>query len=140
MLEVIFDTLILCTMTAFVLLIADRKSGRIPWKTDADPSAVTLDAFRSLTGDAVYVLLILAVLLFAYATIIAQIYYGTTAIRFLTKKKLPLFLYFFASAGSTVAGAVVSAPILWTLADLLIGVMTVINCVVLILLRKFLRD
>lgn len=140
MLEVIFDTLILCTMTAFVLLIADRKSGRIPWKTDADPSAVTLDAFRSLTGDAVYVLLILAVLLFAYATIIAQIYYGTTAIRFLTKKKLPLFLYFSASAGSTVIGTVVSAPILWTLADLLIGVMTVINCVVLILLRKFLRD
>lgn len=135
-----FDTLILCTMTAFVLLIADRKFGLIPWKTDADPSAVTLNAFRTLTDGTVYVLLILAVLLFAYGTIIAQIYYGTTAVRFLTAKKLPLFLYFCASAGCTVIGTVVSAPILWTLADLLIGIMTVVNCVVLILLRKFLRD
>ncbi|MBO4931879.1 MAG: sodium:alanine symporter family protein, partial [Clostridia bacterium] len=73
--EVVFDTLILCSMTAFVLLIADRKFSVIPWKTDADPSAVTLDSFRSLTGDAVYVLLILAVMLFAYGTIIAQIFY-----------------------------------------------------------------
>jgi AGCS family alanine or glycine:cation symporter len=140
MLEVIFDTLILCTMTAFVLLIADRKSGRIPWKTDADPSAVTLDAFRSLTGDAVYVLLILAVLLFAYATIIAQIYYGTTAIRFLTKKKLPLLLYFAASAVCTVVGAVIASPLMWTMADIVLGTMTVLNGTVLILLRRNLRD
>ena len=140
MIEVVFDTLILCTMTAFVLLIADRKSGVIPWKTDADPSAVTLNAFRTLTGGTVYVLLILAVLLFAYGTIIAQIYYGTSAVRFLTAKKLPLFLYLCASAGCTVIGTVVSAPILWTLADLLIGMMTVINCIVLIFLREFLRD
>ncbi|MBP3292274.1 MAG: sodium:alanine symporter family protein [Clostridia bacterium] len=138
--EVVFDTLILCSMTAFVLLIADRKFSVIPWKTDADPSAVTLDSFRSLTGDAVYVLLILAVMLFAYGTIIAQIFYGTSAIRFLTTKKLPLFLYGCASAGCTVVGAVVSAPVLWTFADILIGGMTVVNCMVLILLRKSLRD
>ncbi|MBO4931238.1 MAG: sodium:alanine symporter family protein, partial [Clostridia bacterium] len=91
-------------------------------------------------GDAVYVLLILAVMLFAYGTIIAQIFYGTSAIRFLTTKKLPLFLYGCASAGCTVVGAVVSAPVLWTFADILIGGMTVVNCMVLILLRKSLRD
>jgi len=140
MIEVVFDTMILCSMTAYVLLIADRRFGVIPWKTDADPSAVTLDAFRSLTGDAVYILLIFAVILFAYGTIVAQIFYGTSAIRFLTKKKLPLFLYFCASAGCTVVGTVVSAPVLWTFADLLIGAMTVINCMVLILLRQSLQD
>jgi len=134
-LEVVFDTLILCTMTAFVLLIADHRFGILPWKTAADPSAVTLNAFRSLTGDAAHTFLILAVLLFAYGTIVAQIFYGTSAIRFLTKKKLPLFLYFCASAGCTIVGAAVSASVLWMFADLLIGLMTVVNCTVLILLR-----
>ncbi|MGN1346724.1 MAG: alanine/glycine:cation symporter family protein [Eubacteriales bacterium] len=139
-LEVVFDTLILCTMTAFVLLAADRRFSVIPWKTDADTAPVTLDAFRALAGNAVYCILIAAVVLFAYGTIIAQIYYGTVAIGYLTRKKLPLLLYYLASAGCTMAGAVLSSPVMWTLADLVIGIMTVFNCVVLILLRRQCRD
>ena len=137
--EVIFDTLILCTVTALVLLIADRRFGLLPWKTDADASAVTLDAFRALSGELTAVLLSIAVVLFAYATILAQIYYGTAAIRYLTAKKLPLLLYFVLSAGSTVLGAVIPSPLMWTLADLLLGLMTVLNGIVLILLRRHCR-
>lgn len=137
--EVVFDTLILCTMTALVLLIADKRYSVIPWKTAADTAPVTLDAFRALTGDVVYYILIIAVVLFAYGTIIAQIYYGTVAIGYLTKKKLPLLLYFCASAGCTVVGAVISSPVMWTLADVIIGLMTVMNCIVLILLRRSCR-
>ncbi len=138
--EVVFDTLILCTMTAVVLLIADLRYAVIPWKTELDAAPVTLDAFRALAGDAVYYILIAAVVLFAYATIIAQIYYGTVAIGYLTQKKLPLFLYYTASAFCTIIGAVISSPVMWTLADVIIGVMTVINCIVLLLLRNQLRD
>ncbi len=138
--EVVFDTLILCTMTAFVLLIADRRFGLIPWKTDADTSAVTLDAFRALTGDAVSGILTVAIVLFAYAAIIAQLYYGSTAIRYLTTKKLPLLLYYAASAGCTIVGTVLFPPLMWTMADIVIGLMTVVNCVVLIVLRRELRE
>lgn len=139
-LEVVFDTLILCTMTALVLLIADRRYAVIPWKTAVDTAPVTLDAFRALTGDAVYYILIAAVVLFAYGTIIAQIYYGTVAIGYITKKKLPLLLYYCISAVCTVVGAVISSPVMWTLADVIIGIMTVMNCSVLILLRRQCRD
>ncbi len=138
--EVVFDTLILCTLTALVLLIADKRFALLPWKTAADTSAVTLDAFRALAGDTVYGIMTAAVVLFAYGTILAQIYYGTAAIGYITKKKLPLLLYCAASAGCTVAGAVISSPLMWTLADVVIGLMTVINCVVLIFLRRKLRD
>ena len=140
MVEVVFDTLILCTLTALVLLIADKRFALLPWKTAADTSAVTLDAFRALAGDTVYGIMTAAVVLFAYGTILAQIYYGTAAIGYITKKKLPLLLYCAASAGCTVAGAVISSPLMWTLADVVIGLMTVINCVVLIFLRRKLRD
>lgn len=138
--EVVFDTLILCTMTALVLLIADRRYGILPWKSDADTAAVTLDAFRTLTGDAVYWILMIAVVLFAYGTIIAQIYYGTVAIGYLTRKKVPMLVYYALSAVCTVAGSVIASPVMWTLADIIIGIMTVINCAVLILLRRQCRD
>lgn len=138
--EVVFDTLVLCTMTAFVLLCADRTAFPLPWKTDADVSAVTLGAFRALAGDAAYFILCAAVVLFAYAAIAAQITYGSAAVRFLTKKKLPLLLYFAASAVCTVVGAVIASPLMWTMADIVLGTMTVLNGTALILLRRNLRD
>ena len=138
--EVMFDTLILCTLTALVLLTADKRFGILPWKSSADAASVTLGVFRALAGDAVCAVLSVSVVLFAYGTILAQIYYGTAAIRFLTKKKLPLLLYFCVSACGTAVGAVIPSSLMWTLADVLIGLMTVINCIVLVLLRHGLPD
>ncbi len=134
--EVAFDTLILCTLTAFVLLIADKKYSIIPWLTDADNAVVSLEAFRSLTSDAVYYILAVSVIMFAYATIIAQIYYGYSAIKYLTDKKLPLYIYYALSVITAVVGSKVTPPVMWMLADLIIGTMTVINCLTLISLRK----
>ncbi len=134
--EVVFDTIILCTLTAFVLLIADKKYSIIPWLTDADNAVVSLEAFRSLTSDAVYYILSVSVIMFAYATIIAQIYYGYSAIKYLTDKKLPLYIYYALSVITAVAGSTVTPPVMWLFADLIIGTMTVINCLTLISLRK----
>lgn len=138
--EVVFDTLILCSMTAFVLLIADSKFGMIPWHTERDTSAVTLEAFGILTNDFVYVVLCAAVVMFAYATIIAQIYYGTAAIRYLTKSKWLNIAYSALSITCPIVGSVISAHDMWTAADIIIGIMTSANCIVLILLRKECRN
>ncbi len=127
--EVVFDTLVLCTMTALVLLIAERRYGILPWKTDADTAAVTLEAFGMLGGEAVRWVLTVAVVLFAYATILAQLYYGTVAMGYLTGKRLPLLGYYAVSAVCTVVGAVIAPPVMWTVADALIGGMTVVNCI-----------
>lgn len=134
--EVVFDTLILCTATALVLLVADTRYGIIPMKTDADAAGVTLCAFRALAGDLISNILIFAIFLFAYAAILAQIYYGTVALGYLTKKRIPLLLYCVLSAFCAVAGSIISAPVMWTLADIILGLMTVCNCTVLILLRR----
>ncbi len=134
--EVVFDTLVLCTMTAFVLLIAERRFGVLPWKTDADTAAVTLAAFGSLGGEVIRWVLMIAVVLFAYATILAQLYYGTVAIGYLTKRKLPLLGYYAVSAVCTVLGSVIAPPVMWTIADAVIGGMTVVNCVAVMILMK----
>ena len=134
--EVVFDTLVLCTVTALVLLIADRKYGILPYGMNVDVSPITLGAFTSLTGNAVYYILLVSVFLFAYSTLIAQYYYGIAAVNYLTDKKIPRVIYSCLSIGCAVLGSVISAPVMWTLADLIIGIMTAVNCAVVIMLRR----
>ena len=136
MVEVIFDTLILCTLTALVLLIGDCKFGLIPWGTAADAAPVTLEIFRTLGGGTVYRILQGSVLLFAFSTVIAQIYYGTAAIRYLSGKRAPQVIYTALSVICACAGSVISSPVMWMLADGIIGIMTAVNCGVLIILRR----
>lgn len=132
--EVAADTLILCSMTAFVLLTADKKYGILANAGDGAP--LTLEAFSSLTGEWVYGVLAVSVLLFAYATILAQLYYGFIAIGYLTKARLPRMAYLAVSVCCTFLGAVIHVDIMWALADFVVCGMTVINIVVLLLLRK----
>lgn len=140
--EVIVDTLILCSMTAFVILTASYgPSGLLSLSSfspdgAANGTSLAIDAFASLLGAPVAPLLSVSVLLFAYATMLAQLYYGTAAIRFCTGKRLPRYLYFALSVGCAFAGAVTRMDTLWLLADWVVCVMTVINVSVLLLLRR----
>lgn len=138
--EVVFDTIILCTMTAFVLLIAGEKYGIIPWRSSEDVSPVTLSAFGLLGGEMTYGLLSLCIVLFAFATIIAQIYYGVISIGYISAKKTPQIIYYILSVGCAIIGSVISSPVMWLTADLIIGIMTAVNCIVIILLRSRLKE
>lgn len=139
--EVVFDTIVLCSMTAFVLLIADAKYSIIPWSgIDSDAAAVTMEAFTSLTGNYISVILTASIILFAYASIIAQLYYGIVAIESITKKRCAVRLYYFISVCCTIIGSITGSSVMWISADLLIGLMTVMNCTVLILLRRQLQS
>ena len=134
--EVVFDTLVLCTLTALVLLIADKRFALLPWGECADVSPLTLSSFTRLTGEPVYYLLVGSIFLFAYATIIAQLYYGVVAVGYFSGRKTPRLIYSVLSLSSCVAGSVMTAPVMWTLADTIIGIMTAVNCIVIILLRR----
>lgn len=139
--EVVFDTIVLCTLTAFVILIADNRYGVIPWMENVDSAGVSLSAFRNLTSCAIHEILKISVILFAYATIIAQIYYGVVSINFVTKKKWPQYIYYAISVVSPIIGSIISVPIMWSFADIIIGIMTVTNCICLVFLRdKYINE
>ncbi len=137
--EVVFDTLVLCTLTGLVLLIADIRWGVLPWHETADAASVSMEAFSKASGATVASLIRLSVLLFAYSSIIAQFYYGMTAIRYLTKRKTAAILYGLASSVCPVIGAVIPAGMMWVGADLLLGSMTLINCSALVYLSRSAR-
>ena len=135
-LEVFCDTIILCTMTALVLCIGDRQYG-IFSMGDAN---LTLRAYQMFGGDAVYVCMACMVVVFAYATILAQMYYGTTALGYFTGNKMTGRIYTAVTVLCIFAGAVMDTGIMWKLADGLIGLMTCMNTVVLFCLRKEIYD
>ena len=128
--EVFVDTILLCSLTALVIIVA----GEGVLEFDYNPMLITLNAYATLLGGWAGVYITVSVLLFGFATIVCWAHYGREALRFLwknpfAKKLFPIFysaLVFF--------GAVCSVSFAWELADLAIGIMTVINIVILCLM------
>ncbi len=131
-LGVYIDTLIICSATAFVILVSD-----IP----IDPSAtdgitVTMNAFSAVLGNWATYFLFLAILLFAYSTILGNYFYAQSNIEYLSTdiESLPIFkvillcMVFF--------GSVASSDVVWAIADLSMALMAILNVVAIILLHK----
>lgn len=130
--EVFIDTILLCSMTAFVILIA-MDVGNMD---GLDGIELSVGAYTLLAGKGAGIILSLSVILFAFATVICQSYYGLEALSFFTKSKTASNIYIIASAAVIVIGSVISAPLVWQLADLFVGIMTVINCICLVRRRN----
>ena len=73
--EVFVDTIVLCTLTALVILIAEPQGT----KSAMD---LVLSAFRKYLGDFGVTTIILLSISFAFATVICQYFYGTTALKY----------------------------------------------------------
>ena len=134
--EVIADTLVLCSMTAFVILIFKK---RMP-DTALDGVPLTLGAFDFLIGHAAGIAVGISVILFALATIIAQLYYGSVAIRYFTKSKAAYAVYVFVAASAAVIGSGMLPQRMWIAADLTVGAMTTVNTAVLIFMHRQISD
>ena len=137
--EVFVDTILLCTMTAIVILIA-VETGSVGGDLSS-PSwdggiGLSVAAYSSLAGRWAGIVISVSVVLFAFATVLSQCYYGTEALAFFTPSRTLRNAYVVLSAAFIVLGSLLSAPFIWQLADLFVGVMTVVNCVCLIRRRR----
>lgn len=121
--EVFVDTILLCTMTAFVILIYhDNLVGY-------DGIVLALKAFESCLGSIAGYVISISILCFAFCTVICWSYYAIECIRFLTSKIIWSKIYIVVYCLIAVYGAVASNFIIWELSDFFIGIMTVINTV-----------
>ncbi len=130
--EVVFDTLVLCTMTALVVLIGQLKYG-ITGDAGVDD---TLFAFGKLSGTPAYLIIGISVILFAYATVTSQLYYGRIALGYLTRSRFAGTAFGIAVVAVTAIGGFVDTGVAWSVADIVVGLMTVINVAVLIALSE----
>ncbi|SFW35568.1 alanine/glycine:cation symporter family protein [Selenomonas ruminantium] len=121
------DTLIICTMTGLALVLTGV------WQGDAAGAAMTSAAFASAYGAVGSSLLTIALVLFAFTTILGWNYYGERACIYLfgTKGVMPYRVIFIALIAS---GGFLKLEAIWILADIVNGLMAIPNLIALIAL------
>ncbi|SDP55744.1 alanine/glycine:cation symporter family protein [Selenomonas ruminantium] len=121
------DTLIICTMTGLALVLTGV------WQGDAAGAAMTSAAFASAYGVIGSSLLTIALVLFAFTTILGWNYYGERACIYLfgTKGVMPYRIIFIALIAS---GGFLKLEAIWILADIVNGLMAIPNLIALIAL------
>ena len=127
--EVFMDTIIICTLTGLVVLLA------APGITygQAAGAELTISGFTSTYGSWVSIFTAVAMCCFAFSTIIGWGLYGSRCIEFLGGEKLVrpfLVIYSFVS----IVGATINLGLLWDIADTFNGLMAVPNLISLLML------
>lgn len=123
MTQTFIDTLVVCTMTGLVLLSSGLwTSGR----TGAELTTMAFD--KSLPGGIGQFIVTFALIFFAYSTILGWCYYGEKSIEYLFKKKAvkTYRIIFVAFVG---IGTLLKLNLVWTLADLMNGLMAFPNLI-----------
>ncbi|HEL2731755.1 TPA: sodium:alanine symporter family protein [Streptococcus suis] len=122
------DTLIICTLTGFTILVTDQ------WSLEGLAGApLTQAAFATVFGNTGSIALTISLVLFAFTTILGWSYYGERCIEFLfgTKAILPYRLVFVAMVA---LGGFLKLDLIWTIADIVNGLMALPNLIALLAL------
>ena len=132
-LGVFTDTLLVCSCTAFLVLISGL------YNTEGIQGIqLTQASMESQVGSWGTIFVAIAIILFAFSSIIGNYYYGEANIRFLTDKKWAVQVFRILSGGVFVFfGAVASFEFVWNLGDLFMALLTLCNLIALIFLCKY---
>ncbi len=132
--EVFADTIIVCTLTALVILC----SGLIDLSTgvqisSVESTALVSEAFRQVFGPVGAGFIAIAILLFAYSTVLGWSHYGTTACRYLFGEKIT-WIYRILFCIVVFLGSFLEAELAWDLSDTFNGLMMIPNIIGVIVL------
>ncbi len=123
--EVFVDTILLCTVTALVILASGVELAA------EDGMLLVLSAYRTALGDSAGWFLCGAILIFAFATILCWAHYGTSAVRWFGEVRGKRVAFLTVYAASILLGAIAAPALIWEAADFALGTMTLINLLIL---------
>lgn len=127
--EVFLDTIVICSVTALVILCSGIE---IPYGLDSG-SELTSAAFSQIYGGWVAVLIAASLILFALATILGWGYYGMRCAQYLFGDRA-FGLFVLLQAATVILGAVLNTGTVWLLADTFNGLMAIPNLIALLAL------
>ncbi|MCF7618437.1 alanine:cation symporter family protein [Bacillus sonorensis] len=138
-LGVFFDTIVICSATAFMILLFNLTPGK-----KLDGIQITQAAMQHHIGSWAPVFVAVAIFLFAFSSIVGNYYYGETNIEFIKKSKITMTVYRIAVVAMVMFGSLSGFQLVWDMADLFMGVMAIINLIAILLLSgiaaKVLKD
>jgi AGCS family alanine or glycine:cation symporter len=135
--EPLVDTIIICTMTALVVIVTGE------WSSGVQGVGMTLMAFESgfnaigIVGVAKHVVAI-GLLMFAFSTIIAWSYYGSRGVQYLFGDKM-IKPYYYIYGLFVFLGSIWGIDLVWSFVDAVITFMTIPNLIAIILLFPVLQ-
>ena len=127
--EVFADTIIVCTLTALVVLtsgLVDLESGKMI--SENVKSALVGEAFGTIFGKAGPMFIAIAILLFAYSTVLGWSHYGTTAWGYSFGDKSSI-IYKIVFVVMIFFGCTMSLDLAWDLSDTFNGLMMIPNLI-----------
>ncbi len=134
-LSVFIDTLLVCSATAFMCMC----SGVAPTE-ELSGAPYVQAALRETLGAFGPVFITVSMILFAFTTLLGNLFYVDKCLFFIFGKepgKVFMRVYHVVASMLILLGAVLSADLLWGIADVTMGCMTLINIPVIILLGKY---
>jgi len=133
MLGVFIDTIVICTATASIILL----SGGLESFTGMGGIEITQRALDSQVGDWGGQFVAIALLFFAFTSVIANYSYAETNLVFLMHKNTRGVIFLrIAVLGMIIFGSLQSNDVIWALADISMGLMAIVNLVAILLLSN----
>ncbi len=134
-LGVFTDTLIICTCTAFIILCSDV------WQMPGGADGIVLtqnaiDAHLHSKGLG-STFISIAILFFAFTSIIANYYYGEANLLFIRRSKALIITYKLCVGAIVMIGSISSLSLVWSIADITMALMTICNLAALCVLGKY---
>ena len=131
-LGVFSDTLVICTCTAFIILFSG-----VPLGGEANGVQLTQMALNNEIGSGGSIYVAIAILFFAFSSIIGNYYYGEANLRYITHNKWVMTIFRLMTGAMVMFGAMASLDLAWSLADVCMGLMTICNLIAIVLLGKY---
>ena len=132
-LGVFTDTLLVCSCTAFIIIISGLY-------TDGSASGIMLtqNALEHEVGSSGPIFVAIAIFFFAFSSIIGNYYYGEANVRFLTQRPSAILVLRIITGGLMVMfGAIASLDLVWSIGDFFMALVTICNLIAIITLGKY---
>ena len=128
MLGVFVDTMIVCSCTAFIVLVYQQPYGEL------DGVQLTQAAIVGQVGAWGADFLAVVLFMFAFSTIIGNYAYAESNVQFIKSNRVITAVFRMCVLGMVYFGAVAKVPLVWDMADMAMGTMAWINLIAIILL------
>jgi AGCS family alanine or glycine:cation symporter len=130
-LSVFTDTIIICSCTAFIILISGL------YTSGAQGIELTQVALESEVGSIGSTFVAIAIFFFAFTSIVSNYYYGETNLKFIRNRQWIVNVYRLSVSAMVLIGSLSTLDFVWAFADLTMALMTIVNLIAIALLGKY---
>jgi AGCS family alanine or glycine:cation symporter len=131
-LGVFTDTLVICSATAFIIILYPTYM-----QTGLTGIELTQAALSSHIGPIGNIFIAVCIFLFAFSSIVGNYYYGQSNMEFINLSKTGLNIFRALVVAMVLFGSLTKVQVVWNLADISMGLMAIINLVAIALLGKY---